>query len=496
MQQDPSSEPGDAEPLVILNAEEMAAEYAADLGDARRDRRARKLGVALSQNPTNSLPKLGDEADREAAYRLLNNDDVHWRDLAEPHITQTLVRASAATDGVLVLHDTTDVMMKRYDSSYVREHLISPSSRTQGLRLHVSMCATRTGMPMALGTLAMQPFVHRSEAAARGTDTEAYWREQGGLYDNEHKRWFDGIITSHEMLADLGVRGVHVADRESDSYGILAALAKRKVPFVIRCDTSRKLHDQKLRELGDIEVPWGARGDLRDDKSKALHPARKARIATVTLSAGQVTLRRAHSAKDASWSPDGWEGQPLTLTLNVVLAEERSPPEGEAGVRWLLLTNEPVDTDEQAVTVLESYRRRWLIEELFKACKSGCKLEKRQMDSAWSLLNMIALVLPAAWRLLYIRTIADQEPDAPWYAVLTPLEFKLLRAKNNSRSKSPRMQLTEDATVYQCMMAIARLGGHIASNGRPGWQTLHAGWEKLADWVTGARLMQELLAQG
>ena len=76
MQQDPPGEPGDAEPLVILNAEEMAAEYAADLANARRDERARKLGVTLSQSATNSLPKLGGEADREAAYRLLNNDDV------------------------------------------------------------------------------------------------------------------------------------------------------------------------------------------------------------------------------------------------------------------------------------------------------------------------------------------------------------------------------------------------------------------------------------
>lgn len=74
-----------------------------------------------------------------------------------------------------------------------------------------------------------------------------------------------------------------------------------------------------------------------------------------------------------------------------------------------------------------------------------------------------------------IRTIADQERIALWCAVLMLLEFPLLRAKSHGRSMSQRMHLTENATVSWVIMAIARLGGHIASNGQHGWQTLHAG---------------------
>ena len=39
-------------------------------------------------------------------------------------------------------------------------------------------------------------------------------------------------------------------------------------------------------------------------------------------------------------------------------------------VDWLLLTSEPIDTDEQILEVVDIYRARWLIEEYFSALKT------------------------------------------------------------------------------------------------------------------------------
>ena len=43
------------------------------------------------------------------------------------------------------------------------------------------------------------------------------------------------------------------------------------------------------------------------------------------------------------------------VRLNAVLAEEVSPPSGVEGLRWLLLTTEPVDTFEAALKVIRIY---------------------------------------------------------------------------------------------------------------------------------------------
>ena len=63
--------------------------------------------------------------------------------------------------------------------------------------------------------------------------------------------------------------------------------------------------------------------------------------------------------------------------------------------------------------MVDAYRARWVIEELFKALKTGCQIEKRQMESYGALRIALALFLPIAVRLLALRDAARSEPDAP-----------------------------------------------------------------------------------
>jgi hypothetical protein len=56
---------------------------------------------------------------------------------------------------------------------------------------------------------------------------------------------------------------------------------------------------------------------------------------------------------------------------------EIDTPPGAEPVAWVFITTEPLATVEQIRAVLEIYRTRWLIEEFFKALKTGCSLENR-----------------------------------------------------------------------------------------------------------------------
>jgi hypothetical protein len=147
-------------------------------------------------------------------------------------------------------------------------------------------------------------------------------------------------------------------------------------------------------------------------------------------------------------------------------------------IDWTLLTQEPIDTAEQILKIVDYYRGRWMIEEYFKALKTGCSFEKRQLESLPTLLNALAIFVPVAWRLLLLRGMARNHPTAPATIVLTEPQIAVLHAV----TKRP---LPQDLNVEQALLAIAALGGHIKNNGRPGWQVLGRGFRKLLNLEEG-----------
>lgn len=140
------------------------------------------------------------------------------------------------------------------------------------------------------------------------------------------------------------------------------------------------------------------------------------------------------------------------------------------------VTNEPCETPHEIVRIVDLHRCRWIIEEFFKALKTGCALEKRQFETRDALLNILALFLPIAVHLLWIRSCARDTPDAPATAVLTPLQLTVLRA----RSHRP---LSENPTAREALWVLAGIGGHIPNNGWPGWQVLGRAYVKLLEAV-------------
>jgi hypothetical protein len=196
---------------------------------------------------------------------------------------------------------------------------------------------------------------------------------------------------------------------------------------------------------------------------KKTFPAREARSARLAVSALRVVLRR------PAYLADPW---PRSLAIHVVHVTEVDPPEGVVPVEWTLFTQEPIDTPDQVLRIVDYYRARWLVEEYFRALKVGCAIEKRQNESYEALLNVLAIFVPIAWQLLLLRTLARTEPEAPATEVLTLTQLEVLRAVS-------RRPLAEKATVNEALGAVAALGGHIRNNGNPGWQVIGRGFEKL-----------------
>jgi hypothetical protein len=438
------------------------------LRDARLVARFGRVSKTLAARPERSFPKaFSTQGELEAAYRFLNNPRVSAEQLLEPHFAATAARAVAAREVVLV-HDTTEL---RFGGSSRREglgRLSDSGGHAQGFYAHATLAVSTDMERTPLGVLALSTW-SRADKRQRG-------RQRAG-HNGEYLRWETQALATDQRLGD-DTRSIHVMDREGDCYALLAALSTSA--FVIRARRDREVIsvDGQVLPMGEAaarapiwierEVQLSRRA-LPPRKAVAtpkMHPARPSRMARLGLSVCSVVLRRTKKMP---------REVPPFLALHVVRVVEIDPPPDASPVEWVLVTNLPVGTSEQVEKVVDCYRARWRIEEYFKALKSGCALEERQLESFHALTNATALFVPIAWQMMALRAIERTAPEEPAARILTPTQLNLLHML-------PTVRLPRSPTAREALYAIARMGGHLRHNGAPGWQTLADGFHQL-HWI-------------
>lgn len=459
---------------------DIEAEFAgAELGDERRTRRLSRIAARIAEGPERSVPKAtATDAELEGCYRFLNNEQVTAEAVFAPHQRRTVERAAAHRE-VLVVHDTTGFRFCNDDSRRGLGPLLSKNG-VRGFYAHVAMAVALENVRDPLGVLAVHDYVRSSERASS--------KRTKRIADpsNEYHRFARLVDQSERQLCGR-TQAIHVIDREADVYELFVRMVGCGQRFVIRLSDDRatpekiegtrthiKLSDlvRKLEGMAERDVPLSARKGHKAPVSRRIHPARDGRTAKLSFRATAVELRRPeHLAKHL----------PSSLALHLVHVLELEPPDGQPPVEWTLLTTEPIETVEGVLRVVDIYRARWTIEELFKALKTGCAFEQRQFRSYDALRRLLAVMLPVAWRLLRIRTAARIQPERPGSELLSDVQLKILAAT------SKRVLLPKAPTAAQVLLAIAGLGGHLKRNGPPGWITLGRGFDTLLAYEIGYR---------
>ena len=438
----------------------------ADLGDVRRTRRLQAVARAAERAPDAGFPQMvASDAELEGLYRLLSNEDVTPEEVLAPHIDATFARATEAGTCV-VIHDTTEF---EFGGHAHREGLgmLAGSGAQQGFFAHVAFAVLSNAARTPLGVCALRRL---RRLARTGASREGAKRQAAS--DRESLRW-QQQIEEVEKRCDGSFSAIHVCDREADIFDVIAGLKRLGARFVVRGhhdrllanhDESTTLHDhiKQLVPVASKTIELNARHDRgRPGAQRKKHPARSARTAVISVASCTVTIKRpqnAHAEEDQ-------------IEVNVVRVWEHSPIEGDPPVEWILYTSERVDTPEQLFAVVDIYRCRWVIEEFFKALKTGCAFEKRQLESFHALSNALSLFVPVAWKMLLARSFCRNDPYAPATSLLTAVQLQILAFK---------LELQKPiATAEEATYAVAKLGGHLRRNGLPGWQTLARGFEAL-----------------
>lgn len=450
----------------------------ASLGDARLGKRLVRIAERLAANPALPFPyAMVTEADLEGYYRFVRNPGTTFEAVLEPHVRATVRRVSSHAE-VVVVHDSSDV---RYSGH--REGLGRLKKSGHGFVSHLSLGVSTDERHDPLGVLAVETWARKGTTANRLVKTGKISYAESLRMPKEQERWFRGVQACETAAGETSSL-IHVMDSEADDYKLIAQLVKNNLRWVIRQYVSNRrlanaLPGETTKDLLS-KRPIVARRRVTLSKRKKgpgnrpRNSERTEREATLAIRAGQMQFK----------SPKYLPEHPPELTVHVVMVSEMSPPKGEEPVDWVLLTTEPVETEQDVLKIVDLYRARWRIEEFFKALKTGCAIEKRQLESYATLRTALAIFIPVAWHLLRLRAISREEPTAPPEVVLTPIQIQVLRLA----AKDP---LPDELTAQSVLMAIARLGGHLRSNGPPGWQVIGRGYQDLLMLVAGYLLARD-----
>ena len=434
-----------------------------ELGDARLEARAVRIVERIASAPGESFPKqMASTAEREGLYRFFANDSITLDALMRPHVRQTHERMRA--HGVVrIAHDTTEFAFEGD-----REGLGILSRKTKGFYAHMALAVSGDEIREPLGVLAVRPHVLAGVESRRGLTPSQRVKVSNAKPRSEKlsSRW-ECVAKEVEEALPEGVNAIHVMDQEADDFALLAALHDAELHFVVRGSADRRIDEGGTIADAMAAAPvHGFRGVLVNRRSEKIatrrHPRRSERVASLRIQWTTVTLRRSAIAQtDVD-----------VLRVQVVHVFEPETPLGEEAIEWTLLTSEPITDLASATAIVDHYRARWVIEEYFKALKTGCAFEKRQLTTLDALLRALGLFVPAAWRLLTLRTLGRTSPDRPASALFDAEQLLLLAALLQTRKQA----LPAAPTVRDAMLAIAALGGHIKNNGDPGWMVLGRGY--------------------
>lgn len=454
----------------------------ASLGDARRSQRLLKLVAAFAADPQAGIPKAakGDAA-LEGAYRFVNNRGISIEGIIAPHYEKTIERAQRYRE-VYAIHDGTEF---NFPGQARRKGLGVTSSGSQGFLSHVSLLAAPDGTREPLGLIgwrnSTKPFGKKKKSKREIKNTPRKQRKSA--------KWHEAALEVAQRL-EGGPSVIHVMDREADGFLLYWMLSQNDQRFIVRVASNRRLGEKdgvplylfdrldQGKELLRREVPLSRR---RKTGKRQRHPPRGARVAELAISAQSVDLPR---------PVDRFPDAPARskVSLNLVRVHEPNPPKDQEPVEWKLFTTEPIDTPEDVARIVDGYRLRWLIEEFFKALKTGCAYESRQLESLHALTNLLGILAPIACNLLLLRALDRAGPNAAAEPAITPRQVEVLRAFSPDLPRKP--------TAAQALLAIASLGGHIKNNGAPGWLVLLRGMKTLVAYEAGWAAHERAITSG
>jgi hypothetical protein len=461
-----------------------------DLGDKRLNSRLIKLCDAFSKAPESPINQAcADWAETKAAYRFFKNEHVDTERIISAHRDKTSGRA-ANHRTVLAIQDTSylvytnHIKTKGLGKISLKKGKNIDKIYSRGLVMHTCLAITTKGTPLGLFDQKIFARKLRPEHERRGTGGR-YIQDVLPVEDKESYRWIEALKETTKVSNETQI--ITVCDRECDFYDFFKEAEQSGSDVLVRASQNRTVNrrsryaENEVSKLWDHSMSKPIAGSYILDisaKEKTRHcKGRIARTSQMEVRFGDFKMNppRNNPKHNMEVLPD--------IQMYAIYVSEKHPPEGEDAVEWMLISNQPVTTFDEACERIRWYSFRWRIEMYFKVLKSGFRVEACRLGTADRLICYLTLMSIVAWRLFKITLIARTSPSMSCSEFLSELEWTVLSIKSSKNGSLP----ANPPSIAEALISIAKLGGYLArdKDGPPGTLVLWRGWKRLMDLAQG-----------
>lgn len=419
-------------------------------------------GGALARPAGRVTEVFDDSAEREGAFRLLENDDVSTEAISEAAAAATVGRAHGMTF-VFAPLDGTSLQITDEDGDKRLGLVGARRLNSAGLQVMSAIAVAPDGTP--LGMLAQRYWARTQRSTVRNEK-----KDTRPTAEKETRFWLQVTEASRQAFrqAQSTTRPWFQLDRGGDAGVVFAQgrLYDDESWLTVRAEYDRRLASEQreyLWERVESQEPCciyslavvGNNQRTARDAHMVLRYA-PVEIGVVIPSLGKVPVRM--------WA--------------VLAREEDTALKGEEPLEWMLLTTYPVTSAQDAELVVYGYSTRWRIEQFHRMWKSGaCRVEQTQLRDIDHITRWATILASVAIRLLRLTYLARSTPEVPATAELSIAEIEaviLLR-------KPKGVRRTARPTIDEAMRWIAELGGYTgkSSGGPPGALVIARGLQRL-----------------
>ncbi|WP_288143279.1 IS4 family transposase [Escherichia coli] len=307
------------------------------------------------------------------------------------------------------------------------------------------------------------------------------------ISEKETGRWIEGYKKATELARSCpDTQIISVSDREGDIYDLFESAENEsgiKADWLVRMKSINRailnssgkrdslLLNEKMMQILPQQIIEFTLPEGRGQPSRKVQ--QELRLARLTLH-----------------PPTGRRGKlrcsPVTVT--VLLAKEINAPESVQPLVWWLMSSVPPEKLTEPAQLIQWYLLRWQIEVFFKVLKSGCQVEKLQLETFERTRNCLALYLIISWRILYLSSLYKMVPEEPCDLIFEKKEYEYLWILVENTPPPENIP-----NIRTAVLMLARLGGYLArkNDSPPGPKTIWSGLTQLMLSINAIEIAQK-----
>lgn len=302
------------------------------------------------------------------------------------------------------------------------------------------------------------------------------------ITDRESNKWYTPVKEARDTVLSEADHITFIMDREGDIYEVMEGVPDSHTDIVIRAHHDRYIIHRNSRiktsqfvdglpVCGQLTIP------LQSHKRGGERIVANIRFGTVIIPKAKHALCLSHTRDE--------------VAMSIVEVKEVSNKKDK--VHWRLWTSKPITTLKDAKEIIDIYKSRWHVEEMFRLMKTEAfDIESSELEKPENLFKLGVLVMEASLLIKQLKAVREEESKIRVDSIFTAEEIECLAALDADLKGSTIKQSNpfNNESLSWASWIIARIGGWkgYTSQRPPGSITYKRGLERFYDVYEGFQI--------